>query len=113
MGSPSHLGRTALVPNGTHGIPIKGFSASGTRLVSIEQQTLLRVELTLLKVRAKAQKVIVPNPNCLLKLYGGADGERRIADAYLEPIWPMSAYRIKADLVRIRRHFRVWQLRDV
>jgi hypothetical protein len=60
--------------------------ASGIRLVSIDQQTLLRMELTLLKVRAKAQKVVESNPNCLLRLYGGAEGERRIADACLEPI---------------------------
>src|ERR1700730_18239291 len=53
--------RTALVPNSTHGIPIKGFSAS-TRLVSIEQQTLLRVELHLLKVRVEQKQLLNPSP---------------------------------------------------
>jgi hypothetical protein len=33
-------------------------------------------ELNLLKGRAERKKLLNPNPNCRLRLYGGAEGER-------------------------------------
>ena len=34
-------------------------------------------ELTPLKGRAERKKLLNPNPNCRLRLHGGAEGERR------------------------------------